>query len=160
MGVASDGSTPWCHFQWKSTCISYTYMIVYSCQLRASEQINVQMIDFPLKEASQWVQSLDVFEWNDFLFCVNHKLYVISYACLLPVSSCMLPETTADTDSKAQNEAVSQCHIRLKVVLYTEIYMYLLSLECPSPLLGGIRKESWEPRFLVCCDPVTRADSK
>ena len=53
-----------------------------------------------------------------------------------------------------------QCDIRLKVILYTEICMYLLSLECPSPLLGGIRKESWEPRFLVCCDPITRADSK
>ena len=69
----------------------------------------------------------------------------------------MLPETTAD--SKAENEAVSQCDIRLKVVLYTEIYTYLFSLERPSPLLGGIRKEPWEPRFLVCCDPITRADS-
>ena len=70
----------------------------------------------------------------------------------------MLPETTVD--SKAEHEAVSRCDIRLKVILYTEICMYLLSLECPSPLLGGIRKESWEPRFLVCCDPITRADSK
>ena len=45
-----------------------------------------------------------------FLGEIIYKIYFMSFhmhAGLLPVSSCMLPETTADRE--AENESVSQC---------------------------------------------------